>query len=158
MANYVFGTTGLGRVAAYVSDVLAGGNDAIVWIPMATSGTAEQAEALTTFQAVEADANFSEQTHASWGRITQDETGDGLAVAFDATNNRVECDSNDLVWASPDTGNNTVGIIACYDPDTTGGDDSTLIPLVHLDMVVTANDQQVTFQFNTEGWYSAARA
>lgn len=157
MANYVFGTTGLGRVAGYVADVLAGGNDAIVWIPMATSGTAEQAEALTTFQAVEADANFSEQAGTGWSRIVQDETGDGLTLTYDATNNRNECDSNDLVWAAPSSGN-TVGVIACYDPDTTGGDDSTLIPLVHLDMVVTQNGQQVTFQFNAEGWYNATRA
>lgn len=157
MANFVF-ETGLGRVAAYVADVLAGGNDAIVWIPMSQSGTAEQSEGLTTFAQIEANANFAEQTNASWGRITHDETGDGLAVAFDATNNREECDSNDLVWAAPSVGNDTVGLIACYDPDTTSGDDTTLVPLVHLDMAVTANGQQVTFQFNAEGWYNATRS
>jgi hypothetical protein len=157
MANYVFGTTGLGRAAAYVADVLAGGNDAIVWVPMATSGTAEQAEALTTLAAVESDANFSEQTGTGWSRVTQDETGDGLAVTFDATNNRIELDSNDLVWAGPSSGN-TTGVIACYDPDTTGGADSDLIPLVHLDMAVTQNGQQVTLQFNAEGWYNATRS
>ena len=32
-----------------------------------------------------------------------------------------------------------------------------MVPLLHLDMVVTANDQQVTFQFNAEGWYNATR-
>jgi hypothetical protein len=157
MANYVFGDAALGKVGAYVEDVLAGGNDAIIWIPMATSGTAEQAETLTTFSAVEADANFSEQTGTGWSRITQDETGDSLAYTYDATNNREEADSADLVWAAPSSGN-TVGLIACYDPDTTAGTDTTLVPLVHLDMVVTANGQQVTFQFNAEGWYNATRA
>lgn len=156
MSNYVFGVA-LGRVGGYVEDVLAGGNDAIIWIPMATSGTAEQAEALADFAAVEADANFSEQTGTGWSRITQDETGDGLAWTFDATNNRREADSNDLVWAGPSVGN-TVGLVACYDPDTTAGTDSTLVPLVHLDMVVTANGQQVTFQFNAEGWLNATRS
>jgi hypothetical protein len=155
MANYVFGVA-LGRVGGYVADVLAGGNDAIIWIPMATSGTAEQAEGLTTFAAVEADANFSEQTAGGWSRITHDETGDSLAYAFDTANNRGEADSVDLVWPSPST--NTTGLIACYDPDTTGGSDSDLVPLVHLDMVVTGNSQQVTFQFNAEGWYNAARS
>jgi hypothetical protein len=149
-------TPGLGRVGAYVADVLAGGNDAIIWIPMLTSGTAEQAEGLLDFAAVEADANFSEQTTGGWSRITHDETGDSLAYAFDATNNRGEADSADLVWASPST--NTVGLIACYDPDTTTGTDSTLVPLLHLDMVVTGNGQQVTFQFNAEGWYNALRS
>jgi hypothetical protein len=156
VANYVFGGA-LGKVGSYVADVLAGGNDAIIWIPMATSGTAEQAEALTDFAAVEADANFSEQTGSGWSRVTHDETGDSLAYAFDTSNNRGEADSADLVWAAPSVGN-TVGVIACYDPDTTGGTDSSLIPLVHLDMVVTANGQQVTFQFNAEGWFNATRS
>ena len=44
--------TGLGRVAAYVNNVLAGGNNTIVWVPMLTSGTAEQTETLTTMAAV----------------------------------------------------------------------------------------------------------
>jgi len=155
MANYVFAVA-LGKIGSYVADILAGGNDAIIWIPMASSGTAEQAETLNDFAAVEADANFAEQTGTGWSRITHDETGDGLAYAFDATNNRGEADSNDLVWAGPSSGN-TTGLIACYDPDTTTGTDSTLVPLVHLDMVVTANGQQVTFQFNSEGWFNATR-
>jgi hypothetical protein len=46
------------EIGSYELDVLAGRNDAIIWIPMATSGTAEEAEGLTTFSAVEADANF----------------------------------------------------------------------------------------------------
>lgn len=155
MANYVF-TPGLGKVGSYIADILAGGNDAIIWIPMATSGTAEQGEGLNDFAAVEADANYSEQTGAGWSRITHDEVGDGLAYAFDAANNRGEADSNDLVWVAPSVGN-TVGLIGCYDPDTTAGTDNTLVPLVHLDMVVVANGQQVTFQFNAEGWYNATR-
>lgn len=155
MASYVFGVS-LGKVGLYVAEVLAGGNDAIIWIPMSASGTAEQAEGLTTFSAVEADANFAEQTGAGWSRITQDEAGDGLAYAFDTANNRGEADSNDLVWAGPSSGN-TTGVIACYDPDTTAGDDTTLVPLVHLDMAVTQNGQQVTYQFNAEGWYNATR-
>jgi hypothetical protein len=76
MANYVF-TTGLGKTAQYVQNVLDGGNDAIVWVPMATSGTAEQGEGLTTLAAVEADANFSEQTGTGWSRVIQDDQQSG---------------------------------------------------------------------------------
>jgi hypothetical protein len=156
MANYVFGQAALGKVAQYVQSVLDGGTDTIAWVPMATSGTAEQAEALTTLAAVESDANFSEQTGTGWARVIQDETGDGLAVTFDATNNRVEADSNDLVWAGPSSGN-TTGVIACYDPDGSETE-STMVPLVHLDMAVTQNGQQVTLQFNAEGWFNATRS
>jgi hypothetical protein len=160
VANYVFGTTGLGRVGEYVNRVLGNdpANSALIAIPMSQSGTAEQAEALTTFAAVEADANFAEQAAGSWGRKTLDETGDGLAWAWDATNNRNEADANDLVWTAPATGANTTGLVICYDPDSTGGADSALIPLIHLDMAVTANDQQVTFQFNAEGFFNATRS
>lgn len=155
MANYTFGQAGLGRIGEYVNRVLGNdpANSALVVIPVSQSGTAEQAEGLTTFAAVEADANFAEQTHASWGRKTITDTGQGLAWNWDATNNRREADFNDLVWAAPVTGNNTTGIIVCYDPDTTTGDDTNLIPLVHLDMAVTANGQQVTYQVNAEGWH-----
>jgi hypothetical protein len=159
VANYVFGTTGLGRVGEYVNRVLANDpvNSALIAVPLSASGTAEQAEALTTLAAVESDANFAEQTNGSWGRKTIDDTGEGLAWAFDATNNRNEADANDLVWTAPASTFNTTGLLICYDSDTTGGADSAIIPLIHLDMAVTANDQQVTFQFNAEGFYNATR-
>lgn len=157
MANFVFGQV-LGRVGTYVQNVINNtpANSAIVWVPMSQSGTAEQAETLTTMAAVEADANFAERTGGSWSRITQTDSGAGLTYTFDATNNRFEADSNDLVWAGPTTGA-TTGLIACYDDDTTAGTDSALIPLVHLDMAVTPDGNQVTFVFNAEGWYNATR-
>lgn len=157
MANFVFGQAACGRVGEYVNRVLNNDptNSAIIWVPMSQSGTAEQGETLVTMAAVEADANFAEQTGGSWSRITQDDVGDGLAWTWDGTNNWNKADSNDLVWAGPTL--NTTGVIACYDPDTTAGTDSTLIPLVHLDMVVTGNGQQVTFQFHANGWFTATR-
>lgn len=159
MANYVLGTTGLGRVGEYVNRVLTNDptNSVIIAVPLSQSGTAEQAEALTTLAAVEADANFAEQTDASWGRKVIDDAGEGLAWAFDATNNRNEADFSDLVWAGPTVGNNTTGLLICYDSDSTTGADSAIIPLIHLDMVVTANGQTVTFQVNAEGFYNAMR-
>lgn len=159
MANYVFGVA-LGRIGGYVDRVLANdpANSAIIAIPMSSSGTAEQAEGLTTFAAVEADANFAEQTHVSWGRKTIDDVGEGLAIAFDAVNNRIEVDISDLVWAGPAAGNNTTGLVICYDSDTTVGTDANLVPLVHLDMAVIADGNQVTYQVNAEGFFNATRA
>jgi len=132
-------------------------NSVLVFVPLSQSGSAEQAEALTTLAAVESDANFAEQTAGSWGRKVVADTGGGLAWAWDATNNRNEADATDLVWTAPLAANNTTGLLVCYDSDSTGGADSAIIPLIHLDMVVTANGQQVTFQFNAEGFYNATR-
>jgi hypothetical protein len=159
MANFVFGTTGCGRVGEYINRVLNNDptNAAIIFVPLSQSGTAEQAEALTTLAAVESDGNFAEQASGGWSRKVADDTGEGLAWAWDATNNRNEADANDLVWAGPTAANNTTGLLVCYDSDTTGGTDSNIIPLIHLDMAVTANGQQVTFQFNAEGFYNATR-
>lgn len=159
MANYVFGQAAVGRVGEYVNRVLNNdpANSVLLAIPLSQSGTAEQAEALVTMAAVEADANFAEQTNASWGRKTIADTGGGLTWAYDAANNQNWSDLTDLVWAGPTTGNNTTGLLICYDPDSTTGTDSTVIPLVHLDMAVTADGNQVTFQFNANGWYRATR-
>lgn len=159
MANYVFGTTAAGRVGEYVNRVLNNdpANSALIAVVLSQSGTAEQAEALTTLAAVESDANFAEQAAASWGRKTIADTGGGLAWAWDATNNRNEADMNDLVWTAPLASNNATGLLICYDSDTTAGTDANIIPLIHLDMAVTANGQQVTFQVNAEGFYNATR-
>lgn len=151
--NFVYNIA-KGRVGEYVNAVLAGGNDAIIWIPMNGSDeSAANGQDADTQAAVEALATFAEQTTGGWARITQDETGDGLAWTVDDTDNEGVADSNDLVWAGPTT--NTVGLNACYDPDTTVGTDTDLIPLVHLVMTVTGDGNQVTYQFNAEGWFNA---
>jgi hypothetical protein len=153
--NFVFNIA-KGRVGELASNVLAGGNDAIVWVP--TNGSDESAangQDADTLAAVEALATFAEQTGGGWARITQDETGDGLTSAVDDTDNEWVVDSNDLSFGSPTAGSDTVGLIACYDPDTTGGTDSDLIPLVHLVMNVEADGSAVTFQHNAEGWFNA---
>lgn len=159
MANYVFGQAAVGRVGEYVNRVLNNdpANSAIIAVPLSQSGTAEQAEALVTLAAVEADANFAEQVAASWGRKTITDAGGGLTWAYDAANNQNWSDLTDLVWTAPVAANNTTGLLLCYDGDTTAGTDANIIPLVHLDMVVTADGNQVTFQFNALGWYRATR-
>jgi hypothetical protein len=153
--NFVFNIA-KGRVGELVTNVLAGGNDAIVWVPMNGSDeSAANGQDADTMAAVEALASFAEQTGTGWSRITQDETGDGLTSAVDDTDNEWVVDSNDLAFGAITASNNSVGLIACYDPDTTGGTDSDLIPLVHLVMNVTTDGNTVTFQHNAEGWYNA---
>lgn len=157
MANYVFGTTGAGRVGEYVNRVL--NNDPstalLRVIPVSTSLSAEAAEANLTWAAA-ITAGFVEQVAASWGRKDLTDTGQGLAWAWDATNNRNGMDFTDLVWTAPLTGNNTTGIVICYD-GSGASTNAQLIPLVHLDMAVTADGNQVTYQVNAAGAYTATR-
>lgn len=156
MANYAF-NVGKGRICELANRVLTNDptDSAFIAIPMATSGSEAQGQDLATFAAVEADDNFSEQAAASWGRKTIDASGEGLSYTVDNTDNEGVVDISDLVWAAPLAGNNTTGLIICYDPDTTGGDDTNLVPLVHLDMAVTADGNQVTYQVNAEGLLNA---
>jgi hypothetical protein len=48
-----------------------------------------------------------------------------------------------VTWTTPAAGNNTTGLLVCYDPDTTGGADSAIIPLTHHDFVVTTDGNDV---------------
>jgi hypothetical protein len=157
MADFVFGVA-LGKVGQYVQNVIDNSPvDAdIIAVPMSQSGTAEQAEALATLAAVEADVNFAENVGTGWSR----QVLASLTYNFDATANERRADSADVVWAGPTTTAAT-GLLICYIPDNnaTGGisADSAVIPLVHLTMAVTPDGNQVTFQFNSEGWYNAVR-
>lgn len=157
MASFV-NNIAKGRVGEYVTRVI--NNDpapsVLVFIPMSQSGTAAQGQDLTTFAAVEADANFAEQTNASWGRKTVADTGGGLTWTVDNTNDRANADASDLVWTAPASTFNTTGLYVCYDADIGAGTDANLIPLMHLDMAVTADGNQVTYVFNVEGFFRAA--
>jgi hypothetical protein len=73
----------------------------------------------------------------------------------DDTDNEWVVDSNDLAFGAIAASNNSVGLIATYEPDTTAPSDSNKIPLVHLIMNVTTDGNTVTFQHNAEGWYNA---
>ena len=59
------------------------------------------------------------------------------ASAVDDTNNWWNVDVDNVVYTSAGGASNTTGAVAvvCYDPDTTGGDDTTIVPLGFFDIV-----------------------
>ena len=77
--------------------------------------------------------------------------------APDDTNNRYEVDMPDITWtgAGNGTNNNVVKILICYDADTTTGDDTNIIPLIHFDFVATTDNSDLTAQFNSLGFFRA---
>lgn len=80
--------------------------------------------------------NYSRKTLAS------------VSVTVDDTNNRLDIDAADFTYtAAGGATNNTIGkALVCYDPDTTGGTDSSIVPLTYHDFTATTdgNDLQVT--------------
>jgi hypothetical protein len=86
--------------------------------------------------------------------------GAGLAAsAEDDTNNRLDLDiTADPVWtALTTTGNNAVSaLLVCYDNDTTGGTDTSIIPLTKHGFVFTPDGTDVTAVIAAAGFYRSA--
>ena len=78
---------------------------------------------------------------------------DLAASAQDDTNNRLDLDIPDITWASAGGAtNNTLGkLLVCYDPDTTAGTDSTVVPLLGYDFAETTTGSDIVAQINANG-------
>jgi hypothetical protein len=147
MADFMF-NTGKGKVAEFLERVEnnLGANSAIVAIPMSASGTEAQGQDLATMAAIEADANFAEQTASGWARVTWTDADLAAAdFAPDNTNNRGIAHLPQKSFGSPTAGAIT-GVVFCFDEDTTSGTDSNLIPISHHTASLTGNSNEVVFQ------------
>jgi hypothetical protein len=138
MADFMFNIS-KGRAVEFFNRVDSNDptNSAIILVPMSQSGTEAQGQDLATLAAVEADANFAEQT-TSWTRKTLTDS-DLAAIAVDNTNNRFPATLPSVTWTGPTAANNVTGLLVCYDSDTTGGTDSNIIPISHHTFAVTAD-------------------
>jgi len=159
MSNGVFNIA-RGRVNEYVSRV--NGNDpansAIIAILLKVT---EADAALMDHEEIDAlltAAGNTEADFASYARIVLSDT-DVSEPAPDHTNNWQASDLDaDPTWANATTGQNIVRLIFAYDDDTTGGDDTNLIPLTYHDFVATTDGNDLVAQINVAGWYRAASA
>ena len=135
MANIVFNIA-LGKVAYYAG--LPAANDGLVLIALESSGL--EADSVLRdkddFAAVVAGTT-NEQTTVGRKTLTS------VTVTVDDTNDRVALDAADVTWTSP-TGNAIGAVVICYDPDTTTGTDSDLIPLTKHDVTWTPDGNNFT--------------
>ncbi len=142
MADFVFNIA-KGRVGEFFNRV--DSNDpstsAIILVPLSASGTEAEGQDYDTLAAVLA-GTANEQTSGGWARKVLTDA-DLSAWAPDDTNNRGPATLPQVTWTAPTAGNNTTGLLICYDADTGAGSDSNIIPLVHLDMAVTADGNPV---------------
>jgi ABC-type transport system substrate-binding protein len=137
MANIVFNVA-LGRLATY-ADLGGGANDALIMVPLEATGLVTDATMrdYDTLAAVLAGAS-NEQT----SNMTR-KTLASVTVGVDDTNDRVNIDCADVTWTAA-TGNAIGAVLICYDPDTTGGDDTTIIPLTKHDVTMTPDGSDFT--------------
>jgi hypothetical protein len=153
MADGVFNIA-LGRVRELSS--LGATNDALVLILLKTSGLEADGtlrdydDVAAILAAANDEADFTGYARRTLASVTN--------TAPDDTNNRADTDA-----ADPASYTNSGGAsqavskaIIAYDPDTTGGTDSSLVPLTFHDCVVTFDvGVATTISFNASGFYRA---
>jgi hypothetical protein len=144
MANFAFNIA-KGRVVELYNRVENNDptNCAFILVPLSASGTEAQGQDLADLAAVEADANFAERTTGGWVRKTLESAELAAFPSPDNGNNRYDVSLPQVTWTTPAAGNNTTGLLVCYDADTTAGADSAIIPLGHYDFAVTTDGNNV---------------
>lgn len=135
MADFVFNIA-KGKVKYYAE--LPAANDALIVIPLESSGL-EADSTLKDYDDVAAllAGATNEQTTAGRKTITS------VTNTVDDTNDRFDSDFADQTWTGL-TGNAIGALLIAYDPDTTTGTDSTLVPLTKQDWAITPDGSDVT--------------
>lgn len=142
-----------GRVNSYAA--LPAANDAIILVLLKASGLESDATLIDydTLAAVLAAANdeadFTGYARATLGSVT---------VTVDDSDNANRSDAADpSAYTNSGGASQNIGkAVICYDGDTTGGDDTNVVPLVYLDCVVTFDvGVPTTLTFHADGWFEA---
>lgn len=132
MADGVFNIA-KGKIAYYSE--LPGTNDALILVLLKSAGL-EADDVLNnhdTLSALLAAAN-DECDFTGYARRTLA----GVSATVDDTNNRNDMDATDPAAYTNSGASQAAGkAIICYDPDTTTGTDTTLVPLFYYDCAVT---------------------
>lgn len=158
MANFVFNIA-KGRVVEYYNRVKGNdpANSALVVVVLATSGLESDATLIDKddLAAVVSGAT-NEVTNTNYARKVLTDADLAALPAPDDTNDRYDIDLADQTWSAVAAGDGWSKLLICYDPDTTGGTDSTIIPLTAHDFVVTPDGSDITAQVAAAGFFRAA--
>jgi len=143
MANFVFNIA-KGRVVEFYNRAENNDptNSAIILVPCSASDSEANAQDADTLTAALATA-INEQTGGGWVRKTLESSQLASLPAPNDTDNRYDIQVPSVTWTTPAGGNDTTGLLICYDSDTTGGTDANIIPISHHDFVVTADGNDV---------------
>jgi hypothetical protein len=136
VANIVFNVA-KGRVVELYSRVKSNdpANSALILVPIETSGLEADSALIDSDSLAEViDGTTNEQT--TMGRKTLTDSELAALPAPDDTNDRYDVSLPSVTWTAA-SGNAISKIVVCYDPDTTGGADSAIIPLTMFDAVAT---------------------
>ena len=115
---------------------LPGTNDALILVPIEATGL-EADSTLAGYASLGALLAASNNEQTTMGRKTLS----GVTVNTSAS--PVVISASDVTYTAP-TGNAVGAVVICYDPDTTTGTDTDLIPLGKWDYTLTPSGADVT--------------
>jgi hypothetical protein len=142
-----------GKLGYYAT--LPAANDALIVVLLKASGL-EADDTLNNYDDLAAllaaandEADFTNYTRKTLASVT---------LTVDDTNNRADADAADFTYTSAGgASNNSIAkALICYDPDTTGGTDSSIIPCTYHDCVFTTDGTDQVIALATAGFYRAA--
>lgn len=119
---------------------LPGSSDALIIVPIEASGL-ESDPTLADYDTLAAILAGSNNEQTTMGR----QTLTSVTMTVDDTNNRVDISADPASWSAA-SGNPVGAVVICYDPDTTTGTDSTLVPLSKHDFVATPSGGDLVAQ------------
>jgi hypothetical protein len=136
MANIVFNIA-KGRVVEYYNRVKSNdpANSALILVPIETSGLQSDATLIDMDDLAAVLAGTTNE-QSTMGRKTLTDAQLAALPAPDDSNDRYEVSLPSVTWTAA-SGNAISKILVAYDPDTTGGTDSAIIPLTMFDAAAT---------------------
>lgn len=133
-----------GKIRTYCE--LSAANDAVIVVPIENTSI----EGDTTLKDYDDLASLlagSSNEQTTIGRktitsftITEDDTNDWVKITIGSS----------VAWTAP-TGNAVGKLLFCYDPDTTTGTDSTLVPMLAYAVTWTPDGNDFTVNAHTDG-------
>ena len=145
MADFVFNVA-KGHVSEYATRILANDptNSAFLMVLLKQSVADGTAKDYDNLSLVLGDAATTEANATNYVR----ETITNPTRTVDDSNDRIDIDVSDVVFTSLGNGtnNNLTDVLFVYDSDTTGGNDTNIIPCTQHDFVLTTQGTDVTVQ------------
>lgn len=131
-------------------------NSAFIIVAIDANGTTD--DALRDFDDLAAllAGTPNEVTNSGYARKVLTETDLAAVPAPDDTNNRLDLDINDQTWTGVAAGTAWTDLLVCFDPDTTAGTDSSIIPMTCHDFPITPDGSDINVGVAAAGFYRSA--
>jgi hypothetical protein len=114
-----------GKLAYYAT--LPAANDALIVVLLKSSGLVADSVMVDYDDLAAVLAGASDE--ADFTSYARKVVTASVTVTVDDTNDRVDLDFPDQTFVAATTGQSLGKLLVCYDPDTTGGTDGSIIPL-----------------------------